>query len=58
MGFAIQLVTSEKRQQRQFFYPEERIKFVGMAESGKKQIKGGLRARVVKKLSGFGKKRK
>jgi hypothetical protein len=31
---------------------------MGMAESGKKQIKGWIRARVVKKLSGFRKKRK
>lgn len=48
MGFAIQLVTSDNNN----------LRFGGgispmeAAESGKKQIKGWIRARVVKKLSG------
>ena len=58
MGSAIQLVTSKEATTTAIFFPEERIKFMGMAESGKKQIKGWIKARVVKKLSGFRKKRK
>lgn len=50
MGFAIQLVTSDNNGNRLF--SEANYVFVGMAESGKKQIKGWIKSRVVKKLSG------
>lgn len=47
----------KKRQQQQFFFLRRELSS-WECRSGKKQIKGWIRARVVKKLSGFRKKRK